>query len=71
MAVDPEGEPLRQGTVSEGAILAFGTERDGLSQELLNAAHTRIAIPMEPGVSSLNLATAVAVAVVLYAWRLG
>ena len=67
VAVDPDGAPLMPGTVPEGATLAFGTERDGLSQELLDAAHTRIAIPMEPGVSSLNLATAVAV--VLYAWR--
>ena len=69
IAVDPNGEPLRIEEIPEGSILAFGTEREGLSEELLAAAHTRIAIPMEPGVSSLNLATAVAV--VLYAWRLG
>lgn len=69
VAVDPEGEPLQPGAIPENAILAFGTEREGLSRELLAAAHSRIAIPMEPGVSSLNLATAVAV--MLYAWRLG
>ena len=69
VAVDPEGEILGKVGVPDDAILAFGTEREGLSRELLEAAHTRIAIPMEPGVSSLNLATAVAV--VLYAWRLG
>ena len=69
VAVDPEGEPLESGSVPDEAILAFGTERGGLSQQLLGAADSRIAIPMEPGVSSLNLATAVAV--VLYAWRLG
>ena len=69
VALDPEGEPLTPGSIPEGAILAFGTEREGLSEELLAAAQTRIAIPMEPGVSSLNLATAVAV--VLYVWRLG
>ena len=69
VAIDPEGEPLGSGGIPDAAALAFGTERDGLSEELLAAAHTRIAIPMEPGVSSLNLATAVAV--VLYAWRLG
>ena len=68
VAVDPEGEPLGKEAIPEGAVLAFGTEREGLSRELLSAAHSRIAIPMEPGVSSLNLATAVAV--VLYAWRL-
>lgn len=69
VAVDPEGEILGNVGVPDDAILAFGTEREGLSRELLAAAYTRIAIPMEPGVSSLNLATAVAV--VLYAWRLG
>ena len=69
VAVDPEGETLGRGVIPDDSLLAFGTERNGLSPELLAAAHTRIAIPMEPGVSSLNLATAVAV--VLYAWRLG
>ncbi|MDE2779815.1 MAG: rRNA methyltransferase [Chloroflexota bacterium] len=69
IAVDPEGSPLEPGSIPEMSVLAFGTERDGLSGRLLDAAHRRIAIPMEPGVSSLNLATAVAVA--LYTWRLG
>jgi tRNA G18 (ribose-2'-O)-methylase SpoU len=40
-------------------VLAFGTERDGLSDELLARADLRLALPMSPGVSSLNLATAV------------
>lgn len=69
IAVDPAGEPLRAGMIPEGAILAFGSERSGLSRELLAAADALIAIPMQPGVSSLNLATAVAA--VLYCWRLG
>ena len=43
-------------------MLAFGTERHGLSDELLERADARIAIPMRAGVSSLNLATSVAVA---------
>ena len=68
VAVDPQGEQLGRVAVPDDAILAFGTEREGLSRELLASAQIRIAIPMEPGVSSLNLATAVAV--VLYAWRL-
>ena len=50
------------------AVLAFGTERHGLSAELLASADARIAIPMRAGVSSLNLATSVAA--VLFAWRL-
>jgi TrmH family RNA methyltransferase len=58
IALDPEGEPL--GDIPPRAILAFGTERDGLSAELLARADARVALPMAPGVSSLNLATAVA-----------
>ena len=49
-------------------MLAFGTERHGLSDELLARADARISIPMRAGVSSLNLATSVAA--VLFAWRL-
>ena len=41
------------------SVLAFGTERDGLSDQLLAMADARVALPMRPGVSSLNLATAV------------
>lgn len=69
VAVDPRGDPLTPGAFPDRALLAFGSERNGLSDELLGMAASRVAIPMEPGVSSLNLATAVAVA--LYAWRFG
>ncbi len=50
-------------------MLAFGTERHGISGELLERADARVAIPMREGVSSLNLATSVAV--VLFAMRRG
>ena len=46
--------------VPERAVLAFGTERAGLSDALLARADARVALAMAPGVSSLNLATAVA-----------
>jgi TrmH family RNA methyltransferase len=59
VALDPEGETLHRGSVPPRAVLAFGTERDGLSEELLARADARLALPMSPGVSSLNLATAV------------
>ena len=59
VAVDPEGEEL--GAIPERAVLAFGSERHGLSGDLLARADGRVRIPMRPGVSSLNLATAVAV----------
>jgi TrmH family RNA methyltransferase len=64
VAFDPDGEPAGHLRLGAGAILAFGSERGGLSPELLRRARHRVAIPMRPGVSSLNLATAVAV--VLY-----
>jgi TrmH family RNA methyltransferase len=60
VAIDPEGEDLVAAEISPRAILAFGTERYGLSPELLARADRRAAIPMREGVSSLNLATAVA-----------
>ncbi len=68
IAIDPDGEGLRPADLPPGAILAFGTERHGLSGELLDRADARLGIPMRPGVSSLNLATAVAA--VLFAQRL-
>jgi TrmH family RNA methyltransferase len=68
IAIDPEGDDLVPASIPASAVLAFGSERAGLSDELLHRADARLRIPMEPAVSSLNLATAVAV--VLYAWRL-
>jgi RNA methyltransferase, TrmH family len=68
LAVDPEGEQLDPAALPPRAVLAFGTERYGLSDELTARADAQISIPMAPGVSSLNLATSVAA--VLFAWRL-
>jgi RNA methyltransferase, TrmH family len=67
LALDPEGEELRPELVPSRALLAFGTERAGLSDELLARAERRLRLPMRAGVSSLNLATSVAA--VLYATR--
>ncbi len=68
LALDPDGEPLQPDQLPTDAVLAFGTERYGLSDQLLAHADARISIPMRAGVSSLNLATSVAA--VLFAWRL-
>lgn len=68
VAIDPGGEDLRPSELPPRAILAFGTERYGLSAPLLDRADARLGIPMRSGVSSLNLATAVAA--VLFAQRL-
>ncbi|HEX6227857.1 MAG TPA: TrmH family RNA methyltransferase, partial [Solirubrobacterales bacterium] len=60
IAIDPEGGDLRPGSLPPRAILAFGTERHGLSEALAGRADARLRIPMRAGVSSLNLATSVA-----------
>jgi tRNA G18 (ribose-2'-O)-methylase SpoU len=68
LAIDPEGEELAPGLVPPRAVLAFGTERHGLSSEVFERAEARVAIPMRAGVSSLNLATSVAI--VLFVMKL-
>jgi RNA methyltransferase, TrmH family len=65
VAIDPDGQPLGDRGLDEDAVLLFGTERAGLSPALRARADRHVAIPMRPGVSSLNLATAVGI--VLYA----
>ena len=68
VAFDPEGAPFVPKDLPTDALLAFGTERDGLTDAVKDRADRVVALPMQPGVSSLNLATSVAA--VLYAWRL-
>lgn len=68
VALDPDGEALKASALPRRALLAFGSERRGLSEELLQAATHTLRIPMRAGVSSLNLATSVAA--VLFAERL-
>src|SRR5688500_18270826 len=67
VVLDPGGEELAE--LPAGALLACGPGRDGVSAELAARAAACVRIPMRPGVSSLNLATAVAV--VLYIGRSG
>ena len=68
LAIDPDGEDLAPEQLPARAVLAFGTERHGLSSEVFERADARISIPMREGVSSLNLATSVAI--VLFAMKL-
>jgi TrmH family RNA methyltransferase len=66
VALDPEGDPLGPDPgFPDAAVLVFGSERRGVSQELLGRAGRKVSIPMRDGVSSLNLATAVAVTLYL------
>ncbi|MFS4106326.1 TrmH family RNA methyltransferase [Streptomyces sp. PD-S100-1] len=67
-ALDPEGEDIRGLKLPDDAVLAFGSERSGLSVELRERTDHLVALPMRPQVSSYNLATSVAMT--LYHWSL-
>ncbi|MFF5477022.1 TrmH family RNA methyltransferase [Streptomyces sp. NPDC012935] len=67
-ALDPEGDDIRGSKLPDDAVLAFGSERTGLSAELRARADHLVALPMRPQVSSYNLATSVAMT--LYHWSL-
>ncbi|MGW4005527.1 TrmH family RNA methyltransferase, partial [Streptomyces nigra] len=67
-ALDPEGDDIRGVELPDDAVLAFGSERSGLSAGLRARADRLVALPMRPQVSSYNLATSVAMT--LYHWSL-
>jgi len=69
LAIDPEGEELAPERLPERAVFAFGTERHGLSSDVFERADARVSIPMRAGVSSLNLATSVAIALFVMTMR--
>lgn len=64
--LDPAGADIRSVTFPDDAVLAFGSERHGVSAGVRAAATQLVAIPMRAGVSSFNLATSVAMA--LFHW---
>jgi TrmH family RNA methyltransferase len=66
LGFDPAGEDLRSVRIPDDAVLAFGSERHGLSASVRSRCARLVAIPIRDRVSSYNLATSVAVA--LYAW---
>ncbi|EPD56118.1 TrmH family RNA methyltransferase [Streptomyces sp. HGB0020] len=65
-ALDPEGDDIRGVKLPDDAVLAFGSERSGLSAELRARTDHLLSLPMRPQVSSYNLATSVAMT--LYHW---
>ncbi|WP_329012896.1 TrmH family RNA methyltransferase [Streptomyces sp. NBC_01601] len=67
-ALDPHGEDIRRTELPDDAVLAFGSERSGLSAPVRARADRLLALPMRPQVSSYNLATSVAMT--LYHWSL-
>lgn len=62
VALDAGGRELVPGGLATDAVVLVGSERHGLTRELRDRADERLAIPMRAGVSSLNVATAVAAA---------
>jgi len=67
--LDPEGADIRGLPFPDDALLAFGSERHGISPELRARADQLVAIPMRPQVSSFNLATSVGMG--LFHWMSG
>ena len=65
VVLDAGGDP--GAPVPADAVLVVGSERSGVGELLRARADAVVALPMRPGVSSLNLATAVAA--VLYRCR--
>ncbi len=60
VVLDADGDP--EADLPADAVLVVGTERDGVGGSWRERADLVLALPMRPGVSSLNLATATAAA---------
>jgi RNA methyltransferase, TrmH family len=67
--LDPEGADIRGLPFPDDALLAFGSERHGISDELRARADQLVAVPMRAQVSSFNLATSVGMG--LFHWMSG
>ena len=65
IAFDADGD-LLTGPIPDDAVLAFGSERHGLSEEVREKATRIVRLPMREKVSSYNLTTSVAMG--LYHW---
>jgi RNA methyltransferase, TrmH family len=59
VALDPYGRNITKVEIAPNSILCFGTERDGISDELLERCTSKVRLPMRRDVSSMNLATSV------------
>jgi RNA methyltransferase, TrmH family len=64
--LDPEGRDIRSTDLPDDALVVFGSERHGVSDELRGRADALVALPMRAQVSSYNLATSVGMA--LFHW---
>lgn len=59
VVADPEGTSIKKEKVPKNSVIIFGTEREGVSEELKNMAEKMYKMDMVENVSSLNLATSV------------
>ncbi|MCL1906823.1 MAG: RNA methyltransferase [Propionibacteriaceae bacterium] len=59
VGLDADGEPFVPGDFTGPTVFAFGSERAGLSASVRALCDHIVSLPMEPQVSSLNLATSV------------
>jgi tRNA G18 (ribose-2'-O)-methylase SpoU len=59
---DPAADPLPFAAPDRRSAVLLGAEGPGLSPAALAAADRRLRIPLTPGVDSLNLASAAAIA---------
>jgi TrmH family RNA methyltransferase len=69
IALDAAGRDIREVTIPDDAVLVFGSERHGVSAAVRALADDLVGVPMRAQVSSLNLATTVAI--VLHHWLAG
>ena len=59
ISVSDEGGNVYDTEINPSSILIFGSERDGIKQSTKNLSDKIVGLPMQEGVSSMNLATAV------------
>lgn len=67
----PESRPLQNATIEPNSILVFGSESDGISQELLDKADACFYIEQLGSTRSINVGCASAVAMYEFTRRLG
>lgn len=59
IVADAEGESIKKNNIPKNSVIVFGTEREGVSDELKKNCDQILKLDMEKNVSSLNLATSV------------
>ena len=62
VALVAAGGVAPDGPLSDGGVLIVGSERDGLTQEIVDGSDLRWTIPIVAGAESLNAAAAIAIA---------